>query len=60
MFYSKKSENNIADVVSTRNFHKHHAILKSSLQKLAEKYGTNLNVGGVELLLHHLLQNGER
>lgn len=28
--------------------------------KLGEKGGTNLNVGGVELLLHHLLQNGER
>lgn len=28
--------------------------------KVGEKWQTNLNVGGVELLLHHLLQNGER
>lgn len=28
--------------------------------KLGERGGTNLNVGGVEFLLHHLLQDGER
>lgn len=57
------------DVVSTTHFqrqikpsngYKDLDVMKLNIQNLGEEWRTNLNVGGVELLLHHLLQDGER